>query len=146
MVRVPLFAASLTGALVIALAACSREATPGTTVVTSAEVQPSRAPASLRLATEVCKRTASCRESAEAGSSWSAQAADDCMDRERGRADAFLAEWDCSPAAASARLEECLASMKTANCGPLLTGTDRLEMCAPNAACGRHLADVSRRP
>jgi hypothetical protein len=129
--------------MALALGACARDAdrSVGTTTITRAVVDPEPVatapqPASWRLAGEICKRRASCEAGDEGGSSVGAVADGDCIERERASAQKVLSSWNCSPAAERARLEECLVSMRTARCEPLLSDATHLPTCRANVTCG----------
>lgn len=119
--------------LAVTAAACAETGSrAGTTTTTGAstsgqaELTRSVVDLSERMAASVCAREVRCgRQGTEA-----------CVTPVRDRARTELSAWNCSPAAARARVEECLASFDSASCEENLAGSGR-PLCATNDACGR---------
>ncbi len=88
----------------------------------------------LALADEVCRREATCNRIGAAGGRYPTEEA--CMADLGTRFPAQIASWNCSPAAARARFEECLAAIRSERCDTdLVSGADRLPLCRATAVC-----------
>lgn len=106
-----------------------------TTTVTSAAVErdlspPSTAAVVERLALAACLHEVRCGR----------PRGEDCMESARNKARAELASFRCEPAAARARVEECLASIPAETCE--LDVTMRTNICPVNEACDNVRADL----
>jgi hypothetical protein len=89
------------------------------------------APLSERIAAEVCSHEKRCGHPDVA-----------CVDDTVARASEELSRWSCSPAAARARIEECLAGIDESSCEASVRSPHRA-VCPGNAACGRNAELVS---
>jgi hypothetical protein len=94
---------------------------------------------SARLAAQICDREARCH--AASGGASPARSADACWKASLQRAHRELDSWQCSPAGARARAEQCLAAIGNEPCEHDVLG--RRMLCASNAACG---ADFTQTP
>ena len=83
-----------------------------------------------RLAAQLCAREVRCHAAA---STAAPRSADDCWRANLGRMRQELSGWRCSPAAARARAEECLASIGGEPCDYDVSRARSL--CTSNAAC-----------
>lgn len=132
-----------TCALVALAAACAHEnRSYGTTTITSGTPEGVRATNAaetapdpgLALADELCRREASCNRVGTSGGRYTTEEA--CMADLGTRVPPQLASWNCSPAAARARFEECLAGIRSESCTTdLVSRIDRLPVCRANAVC-----------
>jgi hypothetical protein len=82
--------------------------------------------ASERLAGAVCMHEQRCGRG---------EAVPSCVSATAKRARNELMRWDCEPAAARARLEECLAGLDAQPC-PVNLRTDTRQLCPPVVGCG----------
>ena len=134
------------GGVVALTAACVHHERPttSTTTVTSGEPSGVRVTnvrtqtqaypeAGLVLADELCRRESACNQIGPGGTHRTEEA---CMVDLGTRAPALLASWRCSPAAARARFEECLAQIRSERCETdLSSGVSELPQCRPNVMC-----------
>lgn len=135
----------VSSAILAVVAACAHsrdQSSYSTTTITSGtpqgvrvtNVRENEPDPSLALADEVCRREATCNRIGTAGARYTTEEA--CMADLGVRLPAQVASWNCEPAAARARFEECLASIRSERCETnLVARIDRLPLCRPNAVC-----------
>jgi hypothetical protein len=127
----------------LASGACAHGSETQTTTITGAPMQTS-GPAvgepelsrrigalSERIAHEVCSRELRCGRESPA-----------CVEDVVAKAQGELATWNCSPAAARTRIEECLAGIESESCELDLSAPGH-KICSANAACGANATLVS---
>jgi hypothetical protein len=133
-----------TAAAMALLGGCAREpehadTTTLTSGTTPAGVKATDAPLGdarpeLRLAAAICRREQAC---GRVGREWPYGDVATCVRGLGAYVGEQIASWDCSPAAARARFEECMTSIGEEPCTTIVDRAERLPTCRANAVCGR---------
>ncbi len=130
--------ALIAGLAAVATAACGHGNEARTTTITGApmitsgpavgepELPRTFRAASERIAGGVCRHEQRCGRG---------EAVPKCVDDTASRARSELMRWNCEPAAARARLEECLVGFDAQSCDAALHASSR-PLCPPVLGCG----------